>query len=101
MKLVPLALIALTITTAADAQTRVRGYFRSDGTYVQPHVRSAPNGTTLDNWSTQPNVNPYTGQQGTRSPQPSVPAWQPYTPSQPTTPRQPPKVSCPVGSFLC
>lgn len=100
MRALAFALIALTVSSAATAQTRVRGYVRSDGTYVQPHVRSAPNGTTLDNWSTQPNVNPYTGQQGTRNPQPSVPAWKPYTP-QPTTPRQPPKVSCPVGSFLC
>ncbi len=46
----------------------VRGYFRSDGTYVQPHYRSAPNNTVLDNWSTRGNVNPYTGQRGTKNP---------------------------------
>ncbi len=34
----------------ADAQVRVRGYTRSDGTYVRPHIRSAPNGTTADNF---------------------------------------------------
>lgn len=48
----------------------VRGYFRSDGTYVAPHWRSAPNSTTRDNWSTKGNVNPYTGKPGTRNPQP-------------------------------
>ncbi|GAM99112.1 hypothetical protein U91I_02752 [alpha proteobacterium U9-1i] len=34
----------------ADAQVRVRGHYRSDGTYVRPHVRSAPNNTTTDNY---------------------------------------------------
>lgn len=50
------------------ADTFVRGYYRKDGTYVQPHYRSSPNSTTLDNWSTKGNVNPYTGKQGTRNP---------------------------------
>ena len=46
----------------------VNGYFRQDGTYVQPHMRSAPDSSFNNNWSTYPNVNPYTGQQGTRPP---------------------------------
>ena len=46
---------------AADS---VRGYVRRDGTYVAPHMRSAPNDTRLDNYSTRGNVNPYTGQEG-------------------------------------
>jgi len=37
-------------TFEADAQTCVRGYYRSDGTYVRPHVRSSPNSTTADNY---------------------------------------------------
>jgi len=44
----------------------VNGYYRSNGTYVQPHYRTSPNNTVYDNWSTYPNVNPYTGQTGTR-----------------------------------
>ena len=52
----------------ADAQVKVRGYYRSDGTYVQPHYRSSPNSSVWDNWSTRGNVNPYTGQVGTRDP---------------------------------
>jgi hypothetical protein len=46
----------------------VDGYYRSNGTYVNPHYRSAPNNTTLDNYSTKGNYNPYTGAAGTRDP---------------------------------
>ncbi len=49
------------------SQTYVRGYTRSNGTYVQPHYRSSPNNTKIDNWSTYGNVNPYTGSVGTRT----------------------------------
>lgn len=59
----------LMVSTAAYAgSTHVQGHFRSDGTYVQPHYRSNPNTSTYDNWSVKPNVNPYTGQAGTRNP---------------------------------
>ncbi len=34
----------------AGGGVSVRGYYRSDGTYVQPHVRSAPNATRSDNY---------------------------------------------------
>lgn len=54
---------------SADAKTRqVKGYVKKDGTYVQPHFRSAPNGTKLDNYSTKGNTNPYTGKKGTVDP---------------------------------
>ena len=53
-------------TFSADAAVRVRGYSRSNGTYVQPHYRSNPDGNFRNNWSTSPNVNPYTGATGTR-----------------------------------
>ena len=48
----------------------VRGYIRKDGTYVQPHMRSAPDGNFWNNWSTRGNVNPYNGEPGTKT-QPS------------------------------
>ena len=51
---------------AADQQ--VDGHMRKDGTYVQPHHRTAPNDTRVDNYGSRPNVNPYNGQQGTRDP---------------------------------
>ncbi|MAT67951.1 MAG: hypothetical protein CMJ58_00325 [Planctomycetaceae bacterium] len=50
----------------ASADTWVRGYFRSNGTYVQSHYRSDADGNFYNNWSTYPNVNPYTGRVGTR-----------------------------------
>jgi len=44
----------------------VEGYQKSNGKYVEQHIRTAPNSTILDNFSTYPNHNPYTGQIGTR-----------------------------------
>lgn len=44
----------------------VRGYTKKDGTYVAPHERSAPNDTKLDNWSHKGNINPNTGEIGTK-----------------------------------
>lgn len=60
--------LALLAAGAAGAQTYVAPHVRSDGTFVQGHVRSAPNGTRADNYGTRGNVNPYTGQSGTLSP---------------------------------
>lgn len=45
----------------------VSGYTKRDGTYVQPHYRSSPNGTPSDNWSSRGNQNPHTGKVGTKS----------------------------------
>ncbi|MFA5879829.1 MAG: hypothetical protein WC860_06600 [Candidatus Margulisiibacteriota bacterium] len=47
----------------------VRGYVRSNGTYVQPHYRSNANSTQYDNYSTKGNVNPYTGEEGHKTPE--------------------------------
>lgn len=58
----------LTLAGPVAAQVAVRGYVKKDGTYVAPHYRSSPNSTTYDNYSTRGNVNPYTGQSGTRTP---------------------------------
>lgn len=69
--------LAFFTTVGFARDTHVRGYYRSDGTYVQPHVRSAPNKSYNDNWSTSPNTNPYTGKQGT-----NAPTWDDRTPSR-------------------
>jgi hypothetical protein len=45
----------------------VQGHMNSGGSYVSPHYQSNPNGTTLDNYGTSGNVNPYTGAIGHRS----------------------------------
>ena len=61
-------LASMVCSSVAVADVYVRGYTRSDGTYVAPHYRSSPNATRNDNWTTRGNVNPYTGEPGTRSP---------------------------------
>lgn len=71
MKAIAVGILALLLKLATFApvfadDVSVKGYFRRDGTYVQPHMRSAPDSSYNNNWSTSPNVNPYTGQQGTR-----------------------------------
>lgn len=53
------------VPAVTSAQTYVQGYHRDDGTYVQPHYRSNPNDTKLDNYNARGNTNPYTGRQGT------------------------------------
>lgn len=69
-KIVAFAALVVLASSPAVAQVYVQGHVRSDGTYVQPHWRSSPNSTTSDNWSTKGNVNPYTGEEGTRNPAP-------------------------------
>jgi hypothetical protein len=54
---------------SSGGHTSVKPYTKRDGTYVQPHHRTAPNSTQRDNFSSRPNVNPYTGHPGTREPQ--------------------------------
>jgi hypothetical protein len=45
----------------------VNAYYRADGTYVSGHYRSRADGDPSNNWSTSPNVNPYTGKPGSHS----------------------------------
>ncbi len=65
-----LTLIASLAAFNAKADVYVDGYTRKDGTYVQPHHRFSPDSTPNNNWSTQGNTNPYTGEQGTKPIQP-------------------------------
>ena len=51
-----------------SSDTHVQGHMRKNGTYVQPHVRTSPNRTQQDNYTSKPNVNPYTGKDGTKVP---------------------------------
>ncbi len=48
----------------AQSDIFVDGYFRKNGTYVQPHFKTAPNSSMFDNYSTKGNFNPYTGKPG-------------------------------------
>jgi len=78
--------LALPTSARSGSAVWVRGYWRSDGTYVRPHWRSAPDGNPWNNWSTYPNINPFTGKIGTvKSPilkgyrRRSIPSWRSYT----------------------
>jgi uncharacterized protein YgiM (DUF1202 family) len=64
--LVILLIFLFNLTTIA--QVHVRGYVRSNGTYVAPHMRSSPNSTPTDNYSYPGNTNPYTGKSATGNP---------------------------------
>ena len=65
-----LILVLLCIPVSAfawgDEDVQVDGYTRDGGTYVQPHMRTAPDNNTSNNYSTYGNTNPYTGQQGSQ-----------------------------------
>lgn len=71
MKQVAAAVLLILSSSSMAADTYTQGYTRKDGTYVQPHYSTAPNNSRLDNYSTQGNTNPYTGQQGTQSREPA------------------------------
>lgn len=79
--LLSVVLLVPTIATGATAQSsvNVRGHTTREGVYVPPHVRTAPNETRTDNWSSRPNVNPYTGKAGTAEPYAPKP-YKPYSP---------------------
>jgi len=60
-------LVLLSIASGALAGTsRVRGSVTKSGTYRQPHYRTSPNKSKIDNWSTKGNSNPYTGKKGSK-----------------------------------
>lgn len=67
MKKALLAVGLVLVCAAGEARsTRVKGYTRSDGTYVAPYTRTTPNSTRMDNYSTKGNSNPYTGKSGSQ-----------------------------------
>lgn len=55
-----LAFLALMIPSLLEAG-QVRGYYRRDGTYVQPHQRTNPDGNPYNNYGFPGNYNPNTG----------------------------------------
>lgn len=73
-----MALLLAASAGAAMAQVNVQGYTRRDGTYVQPHQRTAPDSNPFNNYSAQGNVNPYTGQQGNVNPYNNPPSGNSY-----------------------
>lgn len=76
-----IALLTISLTcllfaaTPAEAYVSVRGYYRSNGTYVQPHVRSNPNGLKYDNYSWTPSQGLYNKSYGARGTTWDTPTW--------------------------
>ena len=68
MKTMLFASMLLTLPTFAQRPVQVKPHITKKGTIVQPHVRTSPNQTRIDNYSTKGNVNPYNGKKGTESP---------------------------------
>lgn len=64
----PRAVTYTSTRSTYNAPVRTRGYLKRNGTYVAPHYSTAPNRTKSDNWTSKPNVNPYTGKAGTKDP---------------------------------
>jgi hypothetical protein len=62
------AAVAVLAMPAAGRGVHVGGHVTRSGTYVAPHMRTEPNRTKFDNYSSKPNVNPYTGKAGTVDP---------------------------------
>jgi hypothetical protein len=54
-----LAIFVTVFPTDSFAYVSVKGYFRSDGTYVSPYVRSNPNAFKFDNYSWTPSQGLY------------------------------------------
>jgi len=61
-------ILSVGLSFGRGGSVSVRGYFRSNGTYVAPHFRSAPDGYFWNNYSAKGNVNPFTGTVGTKLP---------------------------------
>ena len=54
-------------SVSIPSTTIVSGYYKDNGTYVDSYVRTSPNSTNWDNFSTSGNSNPYTGSTGYRA----------------------------------
>jgi hypothetical protein len=63
------------IATAASADVYHRGYTNKYGTSVQPHYQTRPDSRLDNNYGTRGNLNPHTGQWGTRPAYPTTPTW--------------------------
>ena len=55
-----LVLISFLTVSLAEAG-RVRGYYKQNGTYVQPHYRTSPDRNPYNNYNLPGNYNPNTG----------------------------------------
>lgn len=57
-------LLLVLLATTAQADEYVNGYYRQDGTYVEGHYRTHRHQQRWDNYSSEGNTNPWTGEKG-------------------------------------
>ena len=106
MRLLTIALFTGSLACSGVAGARdtyVQGHTRKDGTYVQGHYRSNPDSSRANNYSTEGNVNPYTGQAGTvplygTTPRPAAPQAIYYAPAPPVSSYRPSPAATSVGT---
>jgi hypothetical protein len=53
MKSIIAAALLAIVSASVMADVHVRGYYRDNGTYVQPHVRTAPDSNPCNNYSSR------------------------------------------------
>src|SRR5574344_590681 len=63
-------ILLLTCNSVFAYDTYVSGYYRKNGTYVEPHYKTKSDNYSYNNYSSQGNVNPYTFKSGTVNPYP-------------------------------
>lgn len=56
--------------SSPKSPVRVERHQRKSGASVEPHRRSAPDASKMNNYGTKGNYNPYTGKEGAREPRP-------------------------------
>ena len=77
IRFIAIALLGFVASIALAKDAQVKGAIRKNGTYVPPHHRTTPNATRSDNYSSKPNINPYTGKPGQVDPAAPKPQPQP------------------------
>jgi hypothetical protein len=68
MKSIILLIVAILVLSTSAFAERVNGYYRKNGTYVQPYQRSTRDNNPYNNYSSKGNINPYTGSRGYTQP---------------------------------
>lgn len=56
------------VSVEASPPTKVKPHYRKSGKYISPHERTAPDNNRYNNYGTNGNVNPNTGELGKRNP---------------------------------
>lgn len=94
---------AFALPALAQGQHYVQPHVDRNGNFVQGHMQTNPDGNVMNNWSTQGNVNPYTGQMGTVNPyQQQMP--QPFAMPAPSFPQMQMQQQCGInayGQYVC